>query len=161
MTSVGGALRVDVAIAAGAPGDITAETLGALARFALRQEGRTGPLAVSLVVTDDATIQALHATHMGIDAPTDVLSFVLDDDDAFVSAEEESILGEVVVSYETAAAQAATYGHDTTREVHFLIVHGVLHLLGYDDATDRQRSAMLARQEAILSAFERQAPRRA
>lgn len=151
-------LQVEVRIDPGAPADLTAETLRALARFTLRQAGVTGPLGVSLVIADDATIRDLHARHMGIDEPTDVLTFALDDeaDGAFVSGEPAPLLGEVVVSYETAAEQAATYGHSPAREVAFLCVHGLLHLLGDDDATEAERSAMLARQAAILAAFERQ-----
>jgi probable rRNA maturation factor len=149
-------VRVDVQLHPGAPPAVTPALLERLARFALAAEGVTGPLAVGLVVTDDATIQALHAWHMGIDEPTDVLTFALGDDSTFVSGETAPLLGEVVVSFETAAAQAAEYGHSPAREVCFLAVHGLLHLLGYDDATEAERAAMLARQAAILADFERQ-----
>ncbi len=151
-------LPVEVRIDPDAPADLTAETLRALARFTLRQAGVTGPLGVSLVIADDATIRDLHARHIGIDEPTDVLTFALAEeaDAPFVSGEPAPLLGEVVVSYETAAEQAAAYGHSPAREVAFLCVHGLLHLLGHDDASEAERSAMLARQEAILAAFERQ-----
>jgi probable rRNA maturation factor len=149
-------IRVSVQLHPGAPPALTPALLERLARFALAAEGVTGPLAVGLVVTDDATIQALHARHMGIDEPTDVLTFALGDDSTFVSGETAPLLGEVVTSFETAAAQAAEYGHSPAREVCFLAVHGLLHLLGYDDATEAERAAMLARQAAILADFERQ-----
>jgi probable rRNA maturation factor len=149
--------HIEVDLGAGAPPELTAASLRCLARFTLAAEGVTRPLAVSLVITDDATIQALHAAHMGIDEPTDVLTFPLDDDKSFLSAEAVPLLGEVVVSCETAAAQAATYGQTPSREVGFLVVHGLLHLLGYDDATPEARARMLARQEALLDAFERRA----
>jgi probable rRNA maturation factor len=141
-----------------APAELTPAGLAALARSALRAEGKPGPLSLGLLVVDDATIRALHAAHMGIDEPTDALTFGLDDGDAFVSGEEAPLLGEVVVSFETAAAQAGDYGHTPAREVCFLIVHGVLHLLGWDDATAEARAAMLDRQAAILEAFERYHP---
>jgi probable rRNA maturation factor len=151
------AIEVEIQIEPGAPEGLSPALLRDLARFVLAQEGRAGPLAVSLVVIDDPTIADLHLRHMGLAGPTDVLTFALDEEDAFISGEETPLLGEVVVSHETAAAQADAYGHDAAREVAFLCVHGLLHLLGYDDATDAERQAMLARQEALLSAFERQA----
>lgn len=149
--------RVEIALATGAPSDLTAADLRALAEFTLRAEGVTRPLAVSLVVTDDATMRTLHAAHLGIDEPTDVLTFPLEDDDAFLAAEAVPLLGEVIVSHQTAAAQAASYGQTASREVRFLLVHGLLHLLGYDDATPEERARMLARQEALLADFERRA----
>jgi probable rRNA maturation factor len=149
--------HVEIDLAAGAPPELSPTDLRCLARFTLAAEGVTQPLAVSLIVTDDATIQALHARHMGIDEPTDVLTFSLDDDESFLSAEAVPLLGEVVVSYETAAAQADAYGQTPSREVYFLLVHGLLHLLGYDDATPEARAGMLAQQEALLEAFERRA----
>jgi probable rRNA maturation factor len=148
---------VEVQIADGAPPDLTPALLHRLACFTVQWMGVDSPLTVSLVVTDDATIQRLHAHHMGINEPTDVLTFALDDGDDFVSAEaggEPPLLGEVVVSFERAAEQAAAYHQTVTREVCFLVVHGLLHLLGYDDATDEQRATMLAQQEVILNAFE-------
>jgi probable rRNA maturation factor len=159
MSSVADEIRVEVRLDEGAPAEVTAPGLRALARFTLAREGAAGPLAVSLIVTDDATIRTLHAQHLGIDAPTDVLTFALGDDDDFVSGEAAPLLGEVVVSHQTAAAQAADYGQPAAREVRFLIVHGLLHLLGYDDAAADQRAAMLARQEAILAEFDHLAAR--
>lgn len=149
-------VRVSVQLHPAAPPALTSELLERVARFALAAEGVTGPLAVGLVITDDATIQELHARHMGIDEPTDVLTFALGDGETFISAETAPLLGEVIVSVETAAAQAAAEGHSPVREVCFLVVHGLLHLLGYDDATEAERATMLARQAAILADFEHQ-----
>jgi probable rRNA maturation factor len=145
--------HVDIALAPGTPPAVVAETLAALAAFALTAEGCHAPVGLSVAVVDDATIQALHARHMGLDTPTDVLTFALAGDD-FVSGEPAPLLGEVIVSHETAALQAADAGHDLAHEVAFLVVHGVLHLLGHDDATPAARAAMHARQAAILSKFE-------
>ena len=63
----------------------------------------------------------------------------------------EVLLGDVVISLERAAAQSDEYGHSLQRELGFLLVHGVLHLLGYDHETDEERQAMREREEAILS----------
>jgi probable rRNA maturation factor len=149
-------IAVDVQLSPGAPAELTPAGLAALARHALRAEGRPGPLSVGLLVVDDATIQALHAAHMGIDEPTDALTFAFDDGAAFVSGEAAPLLGEVVVSFETAAIQAGDYGHSPAREVQFLIVHGLLHLLGWDDATAASRTEMLDRQATILAEFDRE-----
>jgi probable rRNA maturation factor len=150
-------VRVEVSIAAGAPTGVTAATIRALVAHVAAAEGMRENGAVSVAIVDDATIRALHATHMAIDETTDVLTFALDDDDGFIAAERAPLLGEVVVSHETAAAQAGEAGHAPAREVAFLVVHGLLHLLGYDDQTPAGRAAMLRRQEALLVAFERRA----
>ncbi|MCC6626875.1 MAG: rRNA maturation RNase YbeY [Chloroflexi bacterium] len=139
----------------GTPPDIVADVLAALVAFTLATEGVRDPVGVSVVVVDDATIQALHARHMGLDTPTDVLTFDLAGD-GFVSGEPAPMLGEVIVSHETALVQAADAGHSLAHEVAFLVVHGVLHLLGHDDATPAQRAAMHAHQEALLTAFDAQ-----
>lgn len=149
------AFQIEIQVDPNAPAAPRPAALAALVRFALAREGAAGPLAVSLVLTDDRTIADLHARHMAIEGPTDVLTFALNDGDAFPPGEAVPLLGEIVVSHETAAAQAAAYGHGPAREVAFLCLHGVLHLLGYDDADETERAAMLARQAEILAAFER------
>jgi probable rRNA maturation factor len=139
-------IRVDVRLDPLAPAGLTSERLAALARFALEREGVSGPVAVGLAIVDDATIQALHGRHLAIDEPTDVLTFALADDDAFVSGEMTPLLGDVIVSHETAAAQATDYGHSPSREVAFLVLHGLLHLLGWSDDRDADRAMLPAGQ---------------
>ncbi|HEX5504476.1 MAG TPA: rRNA maturation RNase YbeY [Thermomicrobiales bacterium] len=125
-----------------------------LVAHALAAEGRTAPVAVAAVVVDDAAIHDLNRRFLGHDEPTDVLTFPLGEDGpGFVNAGPRQ-LGEVYVSCERAAAQCAEWGNSPAREVRFLVVHGVLHLLGWDDATPEDRARMLARQEAILAAYE-------
>ena len=127
--------------------------LEAVARAALRHEGQGGQL--TLVITADEGIQQLNRDFLGRDAPTDVLAFSAQEDDgAFVSAPEaEGYLGDVIVSYPRAAAQALERGHTTEQELDLLIVHGLLHLLGYDHATEEEKAAMWDRQEAILASL--------
>jgi len=81
---------------------------------------------LSLVICDDPTIQALNARWRGKDEPTDVLSFPQDD---------EIVLGDLVISVDTALRQARERGHDLRCELRVLLVHGLLHLLGYDHET--------------------------
>lgn len=131
--------------------------LRAVALHTLAAEGEAAPVALTIVLVDDPTIHDLNRRFLGHDEPTDVITFMLDgareDDAAFVlpAAGAFRQLGEIYISCERAAAQSADWGDDPAQEVRFLVVHGILHLLGWDDATAEARAAMLARQEAILN----------
>jgi len=107
---------------------------------------------VSVTITDNAAIHELNLEHRGVDRPTDVLSFPLfedDDDDAMEYG--AVVLGDIVLSIEKAAEQAEEYGHSIEREIAFLCVHSVLHLLGYDHETSEEdEKDMFSRQEMIL-----------
>ncbi len=129
--------------------DVVAPTLAA--------EGVNREVAVDVVMVDDATIHDLNRRFLGHDEPTDVITFALDGDDGeggggFVTPGPRQ-LGEIYISCERAAAQSAEWGNTPEAEVRFLAVHGVLHLLGWDDATPEQRERMLARQAAILAGW--------
>lgn len=127
------------------------QLLTALVDSLLVQEGYQTGAEVSLVLVDDQYIHQLNLQYRGIDAPTDVLSFALEDGLPTAAIPgEEPVLGDVVVSLPAARRQAADYGHDFRREVAFLTVHGVLHLLGYDHDTETGRQLMRAREEAAL-----------
>jgi probable rRNA maturation factor len=143
-------VAVEVQIAPAFSGAVPAEGLQALVEVVLRHEGRVGE--VTLVVTDDEGIRALNRDFLGLDAPTDVLSFGAQEDSGpFIAAPEMgSYLGDVIVSYPRAVAQAEERGHPVQQELNFLVVHGVLHLLGYDHADEEEKAVMWARQEAIL-----------
>ena len=129
--------------------------LSKVIRHALELEGRSGPSTVGLLVTDDNSIRRLNLQYRGEDSTTDVLAFdMTDGSDGFVSPPSAPPhLGEIVVSYPRAVAQAAEYGHSEEEELDRLVIHGVLHLLGYDDRSRRDREAMWARQEAAVLAF--------
>ncbi len=118
-------------------------------RATLFYEGFVRPAEVSVTLVDNAAIHALNKEQRGVDRPTDVLSFPLFDED--YGAEEYCALGDIVLSMERAAEQAREYGHSLKREVAFLTVHSMLHLLGYDHETSPEDEAdMFARQEKIL-----------
>lgn len=112
-----------------------------LAHTTLRGEGiARGELSVSLV--DDDEIAELHRRFMHEDGPTDVLSFPMDEED-----EDDGgvrLLGDVVIA---PAVAARNHPEDPAREIRLLLVHGILHLLGYDHEEDDERAAMWARQE--------------
>jgi probable rRNA maturation factor len=119
----------------------------------LEREGISGDVILTVTFLDDAEIRTINAEHRGIDRPTDVLSFSLVDepDPSFVlPAGEPRELGDVVLSYPRAVSQAEEYGHSVEREVAYLTVHGLLHILGYDHEADDERAAMREREEAAL-----------
>ncbi len=129
---------------------VRSRSLAALARRSLASEYVPGPLALSVVITNDATVRSLNHRFRGEDTPTDVLSFGLDDDAGFVSGQGISQLGEIVISFPTARRQAGEARHDIDDELAHLLVHGVLHLLGYDHKRPRDAKAMHTREDALL-----------
>ncbi len=108
---------------------------------------------VSLVLADDAYIQELNCQYRGKDMPTDVLSFALNEGEEpeIIDGPEENLLGDIIISLETAERQAVDYGHSIERELAFLTIHGLLHLLGYDHEQEEQRRVMRAEEERVLS----------
>lgn len=115
----------------------------------LQQQGETEEMDLSLVLEDDAQLHQLNKEFLGIDAPTDVLSFP--------SGEEEVdpetgrfYLGDVVISYPRALEQSAAAGHAVMDELRLLVVHGVLHLLGHDHAEPEEKARMWSAQNEIL-----------
>ena len=142
--------KVEVQIAPAFAQALSAERLGAAAEATLRREDASGQM--TLVITDDSGIQELNRDFLGIDAPTDVLAFsTQEDDEPFVVAPDaRGYLGDVIVSYPRAAAQAEELGHPLELELNLLIVHGVLHLLGYDHADEAGKMVMWVRQDEIL-----------
>ena len=117
----------------------------ALAEAALRDEGRSGELTLTFV--DQADIAELNAEHLGHEGTTDVLSFPLDTDDA---GGLPVLLGDVVICPAVAAAQASGHAGTIDDELALLVVHGVLHVLGHDHATDAERARMQARERELL-----------
>lgn len=136
-----------------------ARQLAAAGRAALAAEGMPDGVEVSVTLVDDEEIRTLNRDYRGQDAPTDVLSFPLWEPDEIAALrldpqrwpERPLLLGDVVISVETAVRQAEEYGHGLKRELGYLCVHGVLHLLGYDHQEEAARAVMRAREEAILS----------
>ena len=128
---------------------------------ALAAEGVAVPCEVDVLLTDDEGIHQINLEQRGVDAPTDVLSFPMFEfapgqppaEEAEIDPETGLLpLGDMVVSMERARAQGEEYGHGTKRELAYLAVHSVLHLLGYDHMDDGpQKARMRAREEAILN----------
>ena len=143
--------RIEVQVIPRFAGSVDEGGLRRAALEALRREGVTGEVELALVVTDDEGIRELNRRFRGVDAPTDVLAFGRGGDDDFVFAPQEPpYLGDVIISYERALVQAEEQGHPVEKELALLVIHGLLHLLGYDDADEVGRKEMWARQEEIL-----------
>jgi rRNA maturation RNase YbeY len=123
----------------------------ALARRVLSAEGAPPRSEVSVVVTDDSTVRDLNLCHLGLDEPTDVLSFPLGRSEDFVAPPGGSNnLGEVIIAGPTAERQAAQAGHSLADEAAHLLVHGLLHLLGYDHLSADDQRRMRSREETLL-----------
>jgi probable rRNA maturation factor len=105
--------------------------------------------SLSIVITDNDTVQALNQQHRGVDAPTDVLSFPADKPPIEIP-EEPPYLGDLLIAYPYAAAQAAREKHVLLDSFDLLVVHGTLHLLGYDHDTPENRAEMWAIQAEVL-----------
>jgi probable rRNA maturation factor len=131
------------------------DSLHRLAMSVLKAESKPGPLELGVVVTTDDEVHALNREYLGHDYPTDVLSFGMEGEEEFITPQERAAyLGDVVVSYERAAEQGPEYGHTAEQEVATLVIHGILHLLGYDDLDEPSREKMHARQDALMNASE-------
>lgn len=106
---------------------------------------------VSVTLVDNAQIHEMNKEYRQVDRPTDVLSFPIFDEEG-LEDNGASVLGDIVLSLEQAAIQAEQYGHSLQREICFLCVHSVLHLLGYDHETgEEDEKEMFARQEEIMT----------
>lgn len=124
-----------------------------LAAFVLDREETPTNVELSIAVVDLAEMTTLNEAYRDKQGPTDVLSFPCDDPCAVVGPDEPITLGDVVISPEVALAQAAEYGHSIEEELDLLLVHGVLHLLGYDHIEDPDAEVMQARERALLAAW--------
>lgn len=113
------------------------------------------PVEVAVVIADDTALRELNRRYRNVDAPTDVLAFPNETRGPFVGIEgQPHYLGDVIISYSRAEEQAKEAGHPVEAELQLLVVHGVLHLLGYDDEVESERAKMWAAQEAILAALD-------
>ena len=111
---------------------------------------------VSITLTDNAYIHELNREYRGIDRPTDVLSFALNESEEpeVKGGADLNVLGDLVISVERAEEQAAEYGHSVKREMAFLTVHGMLHLLGYDHMEEKDAEVMFKLQDEILDPIQ-------
>lgn len=132
----------------------------------LAAENITAPCEINVLVTNDQEIRAINQAYRQIDRPTDVLSFPMfqleagnppDNWEEYIDPETGLCpLGDMAISLERAVAQAKEFGHSTRREVGYLTIHSMLHLLGYDHMDEGpQKAQMRSREEAIASSIPR------
>ena len=119
---------------------------------AIRLSNGSEAAEVSLVLIDDKRIHELNFEYRGVDRPTDVLSFALQeevDGEPDIEVEDE-MLGDILISVERAREQAAEYGHSFEREIIYLAGHGTLHLLGFDHEEELDKQEMRSKEEEIM-----------
>ncbi|BAQ11411.1 metal-dependent hydrolase [Bacillus sp. OxB-1] len=133
------------------------ELIRNLLNHAAEAEQLEGSPEVSITFVTDSEIQKINAEYRGKDVPTDVISFALEEmsegEVAIVGENLPTVLGDIIISVETAQNQAAEYGHEFNRELGFLALHGFLHLLGYDHMTEEEEKVMFGKQKEILDSF--------
>lgn len=134
------------------PADLTDQLLERLVVLTLGSEGRGGRWAFAIRLVSDPVMQDAHAQFMDIDEPTDIMTFPYDRDDLDEPYEGG---GDLLISSERAADHAAEVPWQWADELAFLVIHGVLHVLGWDDTTADHRERMLRRQHDILTEFQR------
>lgn len=122
-------------------------------RLVLEQEGTNVQSGITVVLTDNATVQALNKQHRATDAPTDVLSFPADPLPPEIADEAAPYLGDLIIAFPYSKAQADRLKHDLRDSLVLLVIHGTLHLLGYDHDTPEHKAAMWAAQNKALTAL--------
>ncbi|GAA0341145.1 rRNA maturation RNase YbeY [Bacillus carboniphilus] len=122
----------------------------------LKAEDIQDDCEISVTFVSNEKIQEINKEYRGKDQPTDVISFALeegDEDIPIMGAPETRVLGDIIISVDKAKEQAEEYGHSYQRELGFLAVHGLLHLLGYDHEEEEEEKEMFSKQESILESY--------
>ena len=123
-----------------------------LGELVLGAEGAAGPWEVAFVLVDDARLQQFHLDFMGLDEPTDVMTFEHDADDGEPGQPVHG--GDIIISVDRVVEQGGANGNTAGRELLFVAVHGLLHLTGWVDHSAEERAAMLARGDELLRLYE-------
>ena len=119
-----------------------------VASYALEYE-KVSNAVLNIIIVDNAYIRKINREYRNVDRETDVISFALEDDDTFVKLPIR-VLGDIYISIDKVKSQAKEYGHSEVREISFLTVHGILHLLSYDHMNIDDEKKMFSRQDEIL-----------
>jgi probable rRNA maturation factor len=130
---------------------VDTETLRRLAQHVLEAEGRPAECTIELVVVDEAEMSDLNRRFRDVDGPTDVLSFPLVTDFFTLPPGAPLHLGDIALCANMAITQAETFGHSLEREVAYLFVHGLYHILGYDHESEPEQAVMREKEEAALA----------
>lgn len=137
--------------------DIYEAIFDELARKTLKLLKKSTRVAIEVNFVDDPAIHAINRDYRHVDRPTDVISFAFDDavaGEVAIRGGPVHDLGVIIISIDRALAQAKDYGHSEKREIAFLFVHGLLHLLGYDHGSSEEEKVMFGLQDRILGPKE-------
>jgi probable rRNA maturation factor len=153
-------MAVDIANESGQDADTVG--LVRLASFALEQLRIHPQAELSILLVDEETMSSYHQKYLGEPGPTDVLSFPMDDLRPPVDSDEppEGLLGDVVLCPAVTSRQAGEHGRTATAEAEYLLVHGLLHLLGFDHDSPEQQAEMFGLKDKILAGWETARPDR-
>ena len=128
------------------------EVLEPLLTYALEVEN-VDNLEFNVIIINNEEIHKINKEYRGIDRPTDVISFALEDYKDIKYENDYRVLGDIYISIDKVKEQAKEYGHSEKRELAFLAVHGLLHLIGYDHMEKEDEKVMFSRQELILDGY--------
>jgi probable rRNA maturation factor len=138
--------KIDVQVSARYQGKVKPIVLRQAAQATLDQQRLKRHVELTIVITGNAQLRSLNRAFRDVDAPTDVLSFATDEQ----PRPDTIYLGDVVISYPQARAQAQAGGHSVEAELQLLVVHGMLHLLGHDHYTEAEKNVMWKAQAAVM-----------
>lgn len=127
------------------------DTINELLNFVIKKENLENCL-FNIIIVDNNYIHKLNKEYRGIDRPTDVISFALEDEIDNVKLDFR-VLGDIYISLDKTYEQAKLYNHSFLRELSFLTIHGVLHLLGYDHIQKEDEEVMFKKQDELLNEF--------
>ena len=127
------------------------DTINELLNFVIKKENLENCL-FNIIIVDNDYIHKLNKEYRGIDRPTDVISFALEDEIDNVKLDFR-VLGDIYISLDKTYEQAKLYNHSFLRELSFLTIHGVLHLLGYDHIQKEDEEIMFKKQDELLNEF--------
>lgn len=134
------------------PEPLALDAFERLGEFVLRMENASDAIELSVALVDDVEMAHLNEQYRGVEGPTDVLSFGCDDP-CPAASDEPIALGDVIIAPEVARRQAVELGTTVEDELDLLLVHGTLHLLGYDHEDDADAAVMQARERVVLAAW--------
>jgi probable rRNA maturation factor len=159
-------MEIDIIVNDEYQGQVSPEYLEKVALATINHVHEVANFQLGIVITGDEEMQELNHRYRGVDATTDVLSFAMQDESSEGSEDDEAIaqfplmangieqLGEVVISLPQASKQAEVCGHRLSKEITILVIHGVLHLLGFDHETDDEAEIMEKYEAEILASME-------
>lgn len=127
------------------------EKINKVVAICLQEEQIPEEAEVDLLFVDNEAIREMNREYRDKDSATDVLSFPMYEADEEIDDEDEILFGDIVISLERAQEQCEEYGHSLEREVMYLLVHGLLHLAGYDHMEEEEKKEMRAREEELLA----------